>query len=162
MHRFTRRFTVYSTNIFKSPDPLPFYQLPKYLLYSYAGLDLVLLALGIGLTSLAISWMDSNPIHSMVLTQLDLLGTLVVGGLFIATFLLSLPALISSSSLSPKREFSSVSLTFLNAVLVIDQIAVITVGAIIWWRTLQERNTFFQYWEQDGSDFTSSLEQKVR
>ncbi|KAI5120718.1 hypothetical protein M0805_006425 [Coniferiporia weirii] len=164
MHSKPRpRYTVYDTPLFFLPGQVvdtPTYKLTRILLAVYVGLDLALLGIGITFTALSLVWMKGGLVQGMVLTQRDLISVFALGGLFIATFFVSLPSLVHAFTLPPKREFSSNSFTFLNAILCLDQAVIIGVGVIIWWRTLQERATFFQYWEGYDEDFRNFLQAK--
>ncbi|THH06060.1 hypothetical protein EW145_g4346 [Phellinidium pouzarii] len=162
MQKKYNRYTLYDVPLFPSHQTgAPTYKLTHNLLAIFVGLDMLLLGIGITLIALSLVWMSAGLIQSMVLTREDLLAVLVLGGLFVATFLLSLPALLYTSSLSPVEEFSSTKLVVLNMTLCLDQVVVVLVGVIIWWRTLQERATFFQYWKNEDEDFRQSLEAKV-
>lgn len=161
MNSSAKRCTVYSTSPFTSSEPIIAYGISKYVMLSFVALDFLLLGVGIAFVALSLAWMNANPIHSMVLTDADLFAGFGLGSLFIATFLFSLPALMHSLSLSPSREFSSTPMSVLNVILFVDQMAVIAAGVIVWWRTLQERNTFFKVWQTSSASFQSALESKV-
>lgn len=158
-----RRFTTYSMNLLpifgKYSDPK--YSVSPRLLQLFALLDILLTSFGITLITLSFAWTADDPLYGVVFTGTDLLAILVAGVLFMLTFLLSLPAFVSNASLSPKKEFSLTSLTFLNVGLFVDLVAAVVSGVIIWWRTLQERATFFVYWQQRGQNYRDVIQAKV-
>jgi len=145
---------------FTSQQPIPTYSISRRLIIIWVVLDLILLGFGIAFAALAVTWMNADPVRNMILAELDLFAGLALGSLFIATFLLSLPALLQSLALSPEKTFPTSPLIFLILVLAADQLCIIAAGAIVWWRTLQERAEFFVYWEQDSSGLDAILQNK--
>jgi len=145
---------------FTSSQPIPTYSISKRLIIIWVILDLILLCLGITFAALAVTWMNADPVQNMILAEQDLFAGLALGSIFIATFLLSLPALLQSLALSPEKKFPTSPLVFLILVLAVDQLCVIAAGAIVWWRTLQERAEFFVYWEQDNGGLDTILQNK--
>lgn len=139
----------------------PRYEVSRLLLRSFALFEALLLGFGATLVTLSIVWMANDPLYGVVFTGKDLTLIFVVGMLFIMTSVLSIPVLIYNSSLPPSKEFSSSSLTFLNAGLFVDMTVVVVAGVVIWWRTLQERATFFVYWQQRDQNFRDAIQEKA-
>lgn len=140
---------------------VPTYRISYITLLVFVGLGMALLTVGLALTTFAIMWMDDNSMHNMVLANGDLTGVLIIGAMFITTFLFSLPGLLHVFTLSPNKEFSTRPLGILCLALILDQLAVVIVGTMIWWRTLQERATFFGRWESSDEAFLNTLQTKV-
>lgn len=143
------------------PVGTPTYKISNVLTYTYAALQLLMLGVGLALTAFSLMWIQSGVLHHMVLADGTLPGVLLVGSLFISTFLLSILGLLHIFTLSPSRPFSTLPLDILSYVLLFDEITTVSVGVMIWWRTLRERALFATYWDNGSSSFRSMLESDV-
>ena len=146
---------------FSSSEPEAKYAISKILLTSFFVLDLILLGSGVTYVVFTLTWIIPMPLLSMIISPLDVYSLMVLGCAFIWTFLFSLPPLLQSLSFVPNKPISTKLFQRLNWILVFDIVLVLIGGSIVWWRTLQERNLWFGYWEASSKDMKDLLQSTV-
>lgn len=123
----------------------------KRLMGVWAGLDICLLAAGAVTLALSIVWRAPNVLMNMVISKADLTAGTVLGIAFIATFAISVAAIV-------QRNHVTVGLVILNYALLLDAIGVFCVGTFIWMFTLHERDNFHKLWAEAPSSTRLTLQ----
>ncbi|PPQ74190.1 hypothetical protein CVT26_004487 [Gymnopilus dilepis] len=123
----------------------------KRLMGVWAGLDVCLLAAGAVTLALSIVWRAPNVLMNMVISKADLTAGTVLGIAFIATFAISVAAIV-------QRNHVTVGLVILNYALLLDAIGVFCVGTFIWMFTLHERDNFHKLWAEAPSSTRLTLQ----
>lgn len=111
----------------------------KSLMGVWVALDVLLLLAGVLSVALSIVWRAPNILMNMVLSPADLTAGTVLGVAFIATFVISIAAIV-------QRNHVTIGLVILNYTLLIDALIVLVVGTFVWMFTLQERANFHTLW----------------
>ncbi|GJJ12505.1 hypothetical protein Clacol_006748 [Clathrus columnatus] len=118
--------------------------------------DVCLLAAGIICLIFAIVWNGSgDPLRHLVIDNGYLDAGLVFGALFLATFAFSIVAIIQPNHVI-------LPLAILNWALIVDALAVVTIGTIIWWATLRERANFDEAFEKTTVDIRLVLQNQLQ
>jgi len=105
----------------------------------WAALDVLLLAAGAVSLALSIVWRAPNVLMNMVLSPADLTAGTVMGIALIATFVISIAAIV-------QRNHVTIGLVILNYALLLDALAILVIGTFVWMFTLQERANFHKLW----------------
>jgi len=108
----------------------------KRLLSCYAFVDALLLAAGILSVVMSIVWKAPNLLINFTLSKTDLMAGMVLGITLIATFLISLGAIVQPSRVT-------IGLVILNWALIVDGLAILVVGTYLWYFTLGIRANYF-------------------
>jgi len=111
----------------------------KGLMATWAFIDFLLLAAGGMSIALSIVWRAPNILMNMALSSDLLTAGMVVGIALSATFLVSLGAVV-------QRNHVTIGFVILNWFLIVDALLVTTVGTIIWFFSLRQRNEFQKSW----------------
>ena len=142
----------------------------------WAGLDSALLAAGIVSIAFSVVWKNSSLLMSFILFEVDLTGAvlpygkclgnykptpdhslaagLILGIMFEISFLISLFAITQRKPLTS-------GLKLLNWSLVLDSIAILTVGSIIWFYSLREPTNYHRVWLKQTTQMQIALQDKV-
>jgi len=124
---------------------------------SFAGLEFLYLLTGAVLIVFGVRWLltaDDN-IRSFVVTEGLLLGAIIVGGFIVLSFLITIPPFLSP--LRRKRWLHT------HAVMVVlTIIAILALGARIWFTTLQERKMLGKKWAALGDEGRAEFEDKLQ
>lgn len=80
---------------------------------------------------------------------------LALGSMFLATFVFSIVAIAQPNHII-------LPLALLNWALIADALAVVVIGTMIWWATLQERNNFNEAFEKTSTDVRLIIQNQVR
>jgi len=118
-------------------------------------LDFCLLAAGLIALVLSIIWMSPNLLLNMVFTKSDLTAGLVLGVALIATFIVSIGAIV-------QRNHVTIGLVILNWVLILDALGVIVIGTVFWFATLMERNHFHEVYAQQTTQQRIAIQDKLK
>ncbi|KAJ7168130.1 tetraspanin Pls1 family [Mycena crocata] len=111
----------------------------KGLMGTWAFIDFLLLAAGGMSIALSIVWRAPNILMNMALSSEFLTAGMVVGIALVATFLVSLGAVV-------QRNHITFGFVILNYLLIVDAIVVTVVGSMIWFFSLRQRNEFHVKW----------------
>jgi len=108
----------------------------KVLMGAWAFFDLCLLVAGILSVAFSIIWRKPNLMLNFTLDTGRLNAGLVLGVALLMTFVLSLGAVTQGNN-------ATKGFVMLNWMLIVDAFAVLIVGSLFWFITLQERNHYF-------------------
>jgi len=144
----------------------PYYQTCLYALRSYLTtlrtftilfciFNLLILISGTTISIFALAWYSNTTYLSLVLTPIDIYTSLAVGVVLCSTFFISIPPIITSYSRGKNRPEGLFALSFLLAV---DILLVIAGASIVWYKTLRERNTFWEMWESSSELMRGSIQ----
>jgi len=106
---------------------------------SWAFIDFLLLAAGGMSIALSIVWREPNLLMNFTLHSDFLTAGMVLGIMLCATFLVSLGAVV-------QRNHVTVGFVILNWCLVVDALAVLAVGSLIWFFSLRQRAEYHTRW----------------
>lgn len=139
----------------------------------WAGLDFALLVAGIISIVFSVMWKNSSLLMNFVLFDLNLTSAyyymlqsshcsivprivgIVLGTMFLVSFLVSLFAITQRKPLTG-------GLRALNWALVLDSLAVLAIGSIIWFYSLREPSNYQKVWLQQPSNIQIALQDKAR
>lgn len=107
----------------------------KRLMGVWVFLDFCLLAAGAVSIAFSIVWRAPNLLMNMVFSKSDLTAGMILGIALLVTFAISVGAIV-------QRNHVTIGLVVLNWTLIGDAIGIITIGSILWFFTLQERENF--------------------
>jgi len=119
----------------------------------WAGLDFALLAAGIISVVFSIVWKNSSLLMNFVLFDMNLTAGTILGVMFLSSFLVSLFAITQRKPLTS-------GLKVFNWTLVLDSLAVLVIGSIIWFYSLREPTNYQKVWLQQSSDIQITLQDK--
>jgi len=142
-------FTFFSTLF--TLDSMP----SRTLTAVWAGLDCALLAAGIVSVAFSVVWKNSSLLMNFILFEVDLTAGLILGIMFDISFLISLFAITQRKPLTS-------GLKVLNWSLVLDSIAILTIGSIIWFYTLREPTNYQRVWLKQTSQTQIALQDKFQ
>jgi hypothetical protein len=111
----------------------------KRLMGVWVALDFLLLVAGALTLALSIVWRAPNILLNMVLSQAYLTAGTVLGIALLATFVISVAAIV-------QRNHVTLGLVILNYVLLLDAVGILAIGTFIWFFTLRERANFHEIW----------------
>jgi len=117
----------------------------------WAFLDVLLLAAGIVATVVSIVWREPNVLLNFTLSTEKLNAGLILGIIFIITFLISMVAMI-------RKNNSITGFIVLNWALVLDAIVVLIVGTAVWFYTLKQRANYYDVWQAASPDTRVALQ----
>jgi len=103
--------------------------------------NFTLLAAGAVSIALSVVWGRPDLLMNLTLNTMDLKLGLVLGILFLVTWVISIAAVI-------QKNHVTAGLIFLNVILVIDMLYVLFLGSLIWVYTLHELNNFHQVYSE--------------
>jgi len=121
----------------------------------WAGLDFALLVAGIISIVFSVMWKNSSVLMNFVLFDLNLTIGIVLGTMFLVSFLISLFAITQRKPLTG-------GLRVLNWALVLDSLAVLAIGSIIWFYSLREPANYQKVWLQQSSNIQIALQDKFQ
>jgi len=111
----------------------------KQLMAVWGLLDFLLLASGGGIIAVSIILRAPDALRNLILTDFDLNFGLVVGILYVATFVISVGAIIQQNHVT-------IGLAILNWILIANTVVTVIFGANLWFMTLQENENFGNVW----------------
>jgi len=111
----------------------------KGLMASWAFIDFLLLAAGGMSIALSIVWRAPSILMNMAISNEFLTAGMILGIMLCTTFLVSLGAVV-------QRNHVTVGFVVLNWFLIVDAVAVVVVGSMIWFFSLRQRNEFHTKW----------------
>ncbi|KAI0928257.1 hypothetical protein AcW1_005558 [Taiwanofungus camphoratus] len=117
----------------------------KILLGAWGFLDICLLVDAIVAIVFSIIWREPNLLLNLELSTAHLNAGLILGVILMLSWIVSIAAII-------QRNSSIKGFVVLNWALAVDAIAVLIVGTIIWFYTLQERNNYFAVWNAQSPE----------
>jgi hypothetical protein len=127
----------------------------RILIGVWAVLDFFLLATGVVMLSLSMTWRAQNPLMNMVLSLSDLTAGTILGIAFLVTFAISIGAIVQKSHVT-------IGLVILNYALLMDAIGIVIIGTYFWFFTLQERANFHRLWLQASSQTRITLQDQFK
>jgi len=119
----------------------------------WAGLDFALFAAGIISIVFSIVWKHSSLIMNFTLFEMNLAVGTVLGVMFEVSVLVSLFAITQRKPLTS-------GLKALNWTLVLDSIAVLVVGSILWFYSLRQPTNYLRVWEAQPDSILFQLQDK--
>jgi hypothetical protein len=108
-------------------------------------LDFLLLAAGGMIIAFSIILRAPDALRNLVLTDFDLNFGLVLGILYVATFVVSVGAIIQQNHVT-------IGLAILNWVLIVNTVVTVIFGSNFWFMTLQENENFANVWNNTTPD----------
>jgi len=108
----------------------------KKLMGCWAFVDVLMLVAGIITLVLSLVWGSHDTLRNMVINSQDRTVGLALGIILIVTWVYSIFAIIQPNHVT-------VWIVALNYLLLIDSVVVVSIGSVIWFFTLRERNDFF-------------------
>jgi len=127
----------------------------KQLMGTWVFFDIMLLAAGVVTVALSIVWGQPNIMLNMVFSKADLTGGMVLGIAYIITFVLSVGAIV-------QRNHVTGGLVALNWMLILDALATLIIGTIVWFFTLQERANFHHRWSLESPANRIVIQDKLK
>jgi len=119
----------------------------------WAGLDLCLMASGIICIAFSFFWRAPNFVRDLTISHMDLNAGLGLGIMLEIAFFISLFAITQRKPLTS-------GFRALIWALVADSIAIIVVGSIVWFYTLEERAEYQEVWLQQATSIQIQLQDK--
>jgi len=113
------------------------------------------LAAGIVSVAFSVVWKNSSILMNFILFEVDLTAGLILGIMFDISFLISLFAVTQRKPLTS-------GLKVLNWSLVLDSVAVLTVGSIIWFYSLREPTNYQRVWLKQTTEIQIALQDKFQ
>ncbi|KAH9952212.1 tetraspanin [Amylocystis lapponica] len=123
----------------------------KIMMSAWGVFDVSLLIAGVIATVFSIIWREPNLLLNFTLSTQKLDAGLILGILFILTFLLSMGALMGKNN-------GTMGFVLLNWMLVLDAVATLIVSTAMWFYTLQERNNYYAVWKEASSETRLELQ----
>jgi len=127
----------------------------KGLMGAWAFIDFLLLAAGGMSIALSIIWRAPNLLMNMAISSEFLTAGMVLGIMLSATFLVSIGAVV-------QRNHITTGFVVLNWFLIVDSIAVVVVGSMIWFFSLRQRNEFHTKWLALSSTDRITIQDKFK
>lgn len=121
----------------------------------WAFFDFCLLAAGVIAIVFSVVWQAPNPLRHLVVTSSDMTAGIVLGVMFLVTFVYSIGAIV-------QRGHVTKPLAILNWVLIVDTFGVVSIGTMIWWATLEERNNFGKAFGEATTDSRLAIQDKLQ
>jgi hypothetical protein len=113
-----------------------------------------MLAAGALVIAFSMAWRSHNVLRNLVLSQMDLNAGLILGIAFIVTWMISILGILQPNHIT-------MGLVITNWALIIDAIAVITIGGIVWFYTLTPTNNFLMAWKAVGPASQQALQDSL-
>jgi len=107
----------------------------KRLMGAWVFLDFLLLSAGIISLVLSFVWRKPDLLINLSISNADLTAGLILGIFLIATFFLSIGAIV-------QRNYVTIGLVLLNWMLILDALVILVIGTFIWFTTLKEEDNF--------------------
>ncbi|KIK63732.1 hypothetical protein GYMLUDRAFT_40795 [Collybiopsis luxurians FD-317 M1] len=107
----------------------------KKLMGFWAFFDICLLAGGVISIVFSFIYRKTDILLNLTISKADLTAALVLGVMLCFTFLFSIGAVVQKNHIT-------IGLVILNYILIVDAIAVLSVGTFIWFFSLRQRNEF--------------------
>lgn len=127
----------------------------KPILGFWAFFDVCLLAAGVISVVFALIWQQGeHPLRHIVITGMDLTAGLVLGIFLLITFIFSIGAIVQPHHVT-------LPLALLNWALIVDTLAVVVVGTMVWWATLQERKIFGDAFSAASSEVRQGIQDQL-
>jgi len=117
----------------------------------WAGLDFALLTAGAILIAFSFIWRAPDLVRDLVISKMDLSAGLILGIMLEISFVVSLFGITQRKSLTS-------GLKALNWTLVVNSVAIITIGSIVWFYTLTERADFSVVWNAQATTVQTQLQ----
>ncbi|KAF7311622.1 hypothetical protein MKEN_01065400 [Mycena kentingensis (nom. inval.)] len=127
----------------------------KGLMAFWSLLDFLLLAAGALSIALSIVWRKPDVLMNLALSNEFLNGGLAVGIALCATFVVSLGAVV-------QRNHITIGFVILNWLLLIDSIIVVTIGTMIWFFSLRQRDGISAKWNALSFEDKITLQDQLK
>jgi len=99
--------------------------------------------------------MSDNPLRKLVVTSTDTTAGLALGVMLLVTFAISIGAIIQPNHVT-------LPLSILNWALIVDSLAVVTIGTMMWWATLRERDNFGKAFNATNDDTKLAIQNTLQ
>ncbi|THG98905.1 hypothetical protein EW026_g3346 [Hermanssonia centrifuga] len=127
----------------------------KRLTAFWAFVDLWLLAAGVLSLVMSLVWRAPNLMLNFTLSNADLLAGTILGIFLLVTFAISIFAIV-------QRNHVTLGLVILNWTLIADAIAVLVIGSMIWFFSLQQRNNYFKIFQAQSDSTRLAIQDKFQ
>lgn len=121
----------------------------------WAFLNVALLASGAILIAFSVIWRTPDVVRNFLITNLDLTAGLVLGIMFLVTWLISIAGILQQNHVT-------VGLVATNWALIMDAIGVMIIGTMVWVYTLQPTKNFLGEWEATSSLTRQSIQDTLK
>jgi len=121
----------------------------------WAGLDFALLVAGVISIAFSIIWRNSNLLMNFILFEINLTAGLILGLMLEISFFISLFAIT-------QRKPLTTGLKVLNWSLVLDSVAILIVGYIIWFYSLREPANYQRVWLKQTTQTQIALQDEFQ
>jgi len=119
----------------------------------WAFFDFLVLSAGIVSLALSFVWKEPNLLLNLSISNADLTAGMVLGIFLIATFFLSIGAIL-------QRNEVTIGLVMLNWMLILDALVTLVVGTSIWLFTLAEENNFHTRFSEQSAANKIAIQDK--
>jgi len=120
----------------------------------WAFFNVAILAAGALLIAFSVVWRPHNVLRNLVLSQMDLNAGLILGIAFLLTWVMAIIGIL-------QRNHVTIGLVITNWALIVDAVAVITIGCIVWFYTLTPANNFLMAWKAAGPVTQQALQNSL-
>lgn len=112
----------------------------RALMAAWGFFDFCLLGAGIITVALSIVWRAPNLMINIALSPTQLDAATILGVIYLLTFVVSIGAMVQPST-------AVSGFIVLNWTLILDAVATLVVGTILWFYSLMERNNYYAVWK---------------
>jgi len=123
----------------------------KSLKIVWALLNVALAIAGAVMIAFSIIWRGHSVLRNFVISDMDLTAGLVLGIMFLITWAISIGGMM-------QRNHITIGLVVTNWALIVDALAVISVGCTIWYYTLMPTDNFLKAWKDAGPATQQALQ----
>jgi len=117
----------------------------------WAFFNFAILAAGALTIALSIIWRAPNVTRNFIISEMDLNAGLALGIMLVVTWMISIGGILQQNHVTA-------GLIITNWALIADAVAVITIGAEIWFYTLESTNNFLKQWVESSPQTIQSLQ----
>jgi hypothetical protein len=113
------------------------------------------MAAGAIAVAFSIIWRAPDMLRNILISPLDLTIGLVLGVMYLVTFAISIGAILQPVHVT-------LGLEILNWTLLVDALATIVIGSIVWYTTLKEQANFHIAWSQQSQQIRQGVQDMLQ